>query len=123
MIAPDIAWNSLLTALFKDRAVKSGWGNVLFGGGHRQRPGAGLVGGETGSLDPHIQSAFTEGLATGDISDEDRAWFDARGPRHLLDRVRIPTFLIQGTADTLFTPQEAIDNYAALEQQRRSRSR
>ena len=115
VIAPDIAWNSLVSALFKDRAVKSGWGQVLFGGGTASGLAAGLAGGETGALDPHIQSAFTEGLTAGDISDENRAWFDARGPRHLLDRVRIPTFVIQGTADTLFTLQESIDNYAALD--------
>ena len=115
VIAPDIAWNSLVTALFKDRAVKSGWGTVLFGGGTASGLATGLVGGETGALDPHIQSAYAEGLATGDISEENRAWFDARGPRQLLDRVRIPTFVIQGTADTLFTLQESIDNYAALE--------
>ena len=34
VIAPDIAWNSLVTALFKDRAVKSGWGTVLWGAGN-----------------------------------------------------------------------------------------
>jgi ABC-2 type transport system ATP-binding protein len=115
VIAPDIAWHSLLTALFKDHAVKSGWGTVLFGGGTASGLSQGLVGGETGALDPHIQSAYTQGLATGDISDDDRAWFDARGPHQLLDRIRIPTFLVQGTADTLFSLQESIDNYAALE--------
>jgi ABC-2 type transport system ATP-binding protein len=114
VIAPDIAWNSLISALFKDRAVKSGWGSVLFGAGNAGGLAPGLVGGETGTLDPHILSAYSTGLATGTTSDEDLAWFDARGPRHLLDRIRIPTFILQGTADTLFTLQEAIDNYAAL---------
>ena len=115
VIAPDIAWNSLLTALFKDRAVKSGWGTVLWGAGNASGLAPGLVGGETGTLDPHIQSAYVSGLTTGDISDADRAWFDEHGPHQLLGNVRVPTLLTQGTADTLFTPQEAIDNYAALE--------
>ena len=115
VIAPDIAWHSLVTALFKDRAVKSGWGTVLWGAGNASGLAPGLIGGQTGTLDPHIQSAYLSGVTTGDISDADRAWFDEHGPHHLLDRVRIPTFLIQGTADTLFTPQEAIDNYATLE--------
>ena len=114
-IAPDIAWNSLVTALFKDRAVKAGWGTVLFGGGAAAGLAPGLVGGETGSLDPHIQSAYTTGLTNGEISEADRAWFAEHGPDFLLPRVKIPTFILQGTVDTLFTPQEAIDNYAALE--------
>jgi ABC-2 type transport system ATP-binding protein len=114
-IVPDIAWNSLLTALFKDGALKAGWGTVLFGAGNAGGLAPGLVGGETGSLDPRIGSAYTAGLTTGAVSDEDRAWFAARGPRHLLDRVRVPTFIVQGTADTLFTLQEAIDNHRALE--------
>ena len=46
-----------------------------------------LVGGETGSLDPHITSSFASGLATGGTSDEDLAWFDSRGPRQYLDRI------------------------------------
>jgi ABC-2 type transport system ATP-binding protein len=119
VIAPDIAWNSLVTALFKDRAVKSGWGTVLWGAGNASGLAPGLIGGQTGTLDPHIQSAYLSGLATGDISDADRAWFAEHGPNILLDRVRVPTFLIEATTDTLFTPQEAIDNYAALEKQGR----
>jgi ABC-2 type transport system ATP-binding protein len=104
VIAPDIAWNSLLTALFKDGAVKSGWGTVLFGAGEA-----------SGRLDPHIQSAFASGLTTGATGADDLAWFDARGPRQFLAQVRVPTFILEGTADTLFTLQEATDNYAALE--------
>ena len=32
----------------------------------------------------------------------------------MLSRIHIPTLLIQGTVDTLFTLQEAVENYAAL---------
>ena len=41
-----------------------------------------------------------------------------RGPRAgraLVANIRIPTLLIQGTPDTLFTPSEAIRNYELLE--------
>ena len=41
-------------------------------------------------------------------------WFASRGPGELVDQIRIPTLLIQGTADTLFTLDEAITNYAIL---------
>ena len=120
-IAPDIAWHSLLTSLYKEETVKGGWASVLFAGGV---PAAGLEGAvspagmQTGHLDPHIYSAFVQGATTGTLSAEDRAWFDSRGPGALVDRIRVPTLLVQGTADTLFTPTEAIVNYAILRRNR-----
>ncbi len=69
---------------------------------------------QTGNLDPHITSAFVSGASTGKLSAEDRAWFDSRGPSSLVDSIRVPTLLIQGTADTLFTLNEAITNYRIL---------
>ena len=38
----------------------------------------------------------------------------AHGPDLLLSKVKIPTLITQGTADTLFTLKEAIRNYASL---------
>jgi ABC-2 type transport system ATP-binding protein len=70
---------------------------------------------QQGTLDPHITSAYASGVATGRFSAEDRAWFDSRGPADgLVDRVRVPTLMLQGTADTLFTPSEAMRNEAIL---------
>jgi ABC-2 type transport system ATP-binding protein len=117
-IAPAISWHSLLTALYREETPKSGWGSILYAGG---APAAGLegivspAGIQTGSLDLHITSAFTTGLSTGHFSAEDRAWFDSRGPGDaLVSRVRVPTLILQGTADTLFTPSEAMRNEAIL---------
>lgn len=104
-IVPDIAWHSLVTSLYKDRTVKAGWGSVLTGAGlpaSRMR------------MDPHVTSAFQEGAATGRMSDENVRWFASRGPGALVDRIRVPTFLTQGTVDTLFTLDEAAVNYAIL---------
>ena len=56
-----------------------------------------------GRLDPHITSAFTSGATTGTLSAEDRAWFVSRGPGDLVKQITVPTFLVEGTADTLFT--------------------
>ena len=70
---------------------------------------------QTGTVDPHITSALGEGLATGHLSPENRAWFESRGPGDaLVSRIRVPTLLVQGTADTLFTPSEAIRNFELL---------
>jgi ABC-2 type transport system ATP-binding protein len=104
-IAPIIAWHSLLTSLYKEEIVKGGWSSALYASG---------VAGSHNRLDPHITSAFTSGLSTGQLSADDRAWFDSRGPGDAVGDIRIPTFLVEGTADTLFTLHEAIENYAIL---------
>jgi ABC-2 type transport system ATP-binding protein len=102
-IVPTIAWNSLLTSLYKEETVKGGWASLLYAGG------------QTGRLDSHIGSAFASGTTTGTLSAEDRAWFESRGPGDaLVNRIRVPTMLLQGTADTLFTTTEAIRNYGIL---------
>jgi ABC-2 type transport system ATP-binding protein len=101
-IVPGIAWNSLTTALFRAETVKTGWAGVL------------VQAAASGTVDPHVASAHESGTATGTLSDEDRAWFIDRGPGELIDQVRVPTLLVQGTVDTLFTPDEAILNYGIL---------
>ncbi|HET6549724.1 MAG TPA: 2OG-Fe(II) oxygenase [Solirubrobacter sp.] len=104
-IAPIIAWHSLLTSLYKEETVKGGWSSALYAAG---------VPTSHGRLDPHITSAFLSGTTTGTLSGEDRAWFASRGPGDLVRQITVPTFLVEGTADTLFTLREAIDNYAVL---------
>jgi ABC-2 type transport system ATP-binding protein len=113
-ITPTIAWHSLLTSLYKEETVKGGWGSLLFAGGAPSAATEGAVspaGMQTGALDPHITSAFVSGISTGRFSAEDRAWFDSRGPTSLIERIRVPTLIVQGTVDTLFTLDEAITNY------------
>jgi ABC-2 type transport system ATP-binding protein len=104
-IAPIIAWHSLLTALYKEETVKGGWSSALVSLG---------IPSSKNRLDPHITSAFASGSTTGKLSAEDRAWFDSRGPKDLVKQLTIPTFVVEGTADTLFTLDEAITNYAIL---------
>lgn len=115
-IVPDIAWHSLLTSLDKDGAFKSGWGDILYGAGVPTSLAQGLVAPspQTGTLDNRISQAYLEGTSTGTLSDASLAYFAARGPGDLVDRISIPTFLTQGTPDTLFTLQEAITNYGIL---------
>jgi ABC-2 type transport system ATP-binding protein len=105
-IAPSIAWHSLLTSLYRAETIKGGWSSILYAAG------------QTGRLDPHITSAFATGAAAGSLSAEDRAWFGSRGPGSLVKRIKVPTLILQGTADTLFTPSEAIDNYRILRRQK-----
>ena len=69
VIVPDISWNSLVTSLYKDETIKLGWGSLLTGAGNA-----------AGRLDPRINSAYTQGLATGKIGATERAFFESRGP-------------------------------------------
>ena len=105
-IAPSIAWHSLVTSLYREETIKGGWSALLYGTGQA-----------SGRLDPHIGSAFA-GSATGTLSAADRAWFASRGPGPLVRRIRVPTLLLQGTPDTLFTLSEAIRNYRILRSNR-----
>jgi len=104
VIVPDIAWQSLVTSLYKDENLKQGWGTLLAAAGNA-----------SGRLDGRINTAFTQGTTTGKIGDNERAWFASRGPGAAqVDKIRIPTLLTQGTVDTLFTLREAEANYRVL---------
>lgn len=118
VIVPDIAWHSLRTSLYKDRAAKFGWGAILAVGGAGAVIGGvgGPAGPQTGSIDPNLVRAVTEVATTGQISAETQALFDGSEP--MVERIRIPTLLTQGTVDTLFTLEEAIANYTVLRRNR-----
>lgn len=101
-IVPIIAWHSLVTSLYKSQTVKQGWASLL----SAAASGA--------SLDPHIAAASERGATTGVLSDEDVAWFAARGPGDLVKRITAPTMVVGGTVDTLFTLDEDVTNYRIL---------
>jgi ABC-2 type transport system ATP-binding protein len=117
-IVPTIAWHSLITSLYKAGDVKAGWGAALCGLGHVNGLADGLIGPagpQTGSVDPHVTSACASGTALGVVSDEDKAWFASRGPGdELISQIHVPTMIVQGTVDTLFTLKEAMQNYDVL---------
>ncbi len=104
-IAPTIAWNSLGTSLDKNQTPKAGWGNIL------------SKVASTAKLDPEITAADDEMNSTGVVDARATAFFDARGPAQFLSKVRVPTLILQGTVDNLFTLDEGIANYEALGKQ------
>jgi ABC-2 type transport system ATP-binding protein len=116
-IAPTIAWHSLVRSLYRDGSVKQGWGSLLVGAGSSAVTGGLIDPGpiQNGNLDPPIVQAFQEGIATGKLSPATVQYFDERGIYRLASEIKVPTLIVQGTVDTLFTLQEAIDNHAALE--------
>lgn len=101
-IVPSWAWHSLTTSLDKTGITKNGWSNLLY---------SALAG---RPVDPHLVRAHEEALSSGTIDAADRAWFAARGPGALVARIRVPTLLVQGEEDDLFTLDEAIANYRVL---------
>ncbi|HEY5110595.1 MAG TPA: alpha/beta fold hydrolase [Acidimicrobiales bacterium] len=101
-IVPTIAWHSLTTSLDKNATVKSGWSSIL----------ANLS--TSSHVDPEVTAAYHSGVVDGVTTPAQLAWFAARGPAQLLRQVRIPTLIVQGTVDTLFTLQEGVDNYESL---------
>jgi ABC-2 type transport system ATP-binding protein len=124
-ITPTIAWHSLVTSLDKNQTAKGGWGSALFGLGVQGSTAGGITGGLMGepngfvpprSMDPHVTDAYQKGLQTGKLPDDDVKWFASHGPGDLVRNIHAPTLLVQGTVDTLFTLQEADQNYAMLRQ-------
>jgi ABC-2 type transport system ATP-binding protein len=101
-IVPMIAWHSLNTSLEKAHTPKNGWSSLLI---------AATAG---KSVDAHIPHSYTSATTTGIISADDRAWFTSRGPGDLVKRISIPTLIVQGTADNLFTLDEGVTNYRIL---------
>jgi ABC-2 type transport system ATP-binding protein len=123
VIAPQIAWNSLVTSLDKSNTAKGGWGTLLTALGVQGSTTGGILGGLQGEpaglnvgdrQDPRIYTAFEDGLSTGEFTAADQAFFASAGPAPLLSHIHIPVLLMQGTDDTLFTLHEAITNYNTL---------
>jgi ABC-2 type transport system ATP-binding protein len=116
-IAPEISWHNLLQSLYPETVVKTGWGTLLYGAGLTAVSG-GIVSDptdpQTGNYDPAIHQAFVEGSTTGTFSQQTQDFFNHRGPAYLLPNVTAPTFIIQGTIDTLFPPDQGAKNYASM---------
>jgi ABC-2 type transport system ATP-binding protein len=115
VIAPNITPHDYTSSLFKDHAVKAGWGLALVGLGAEGAILPGLLGypPQTGHMDPHIYDTIVSGV-TNSVSDANYQWFADKGPGWLVQNIHVPTLLTQGTADTLFTLQESIDNFSDL---------
>lgn len=94
-IVPAIAYNRLDTSLYKSGAFKSSWATPL-------TAVLELLGGR---INPRILPATIYGDLTGQLSPSDLALFLSRNPD--IDKITVPTLLIHGTVDTLFSLAEA----------------
>lgn len=106
-IVPDIAWHSLVTSLDKAGSPKLGWATELY-----------AIGKAVGRLDPRIGQSYETAASGEPLSAAEINFYASRGPGKLVRRIRVPTLLIQGTVDNLFTLQEAVTNYQILRRHR-----
>jgi ABC-2 type transport system ATP-binding protein len=116
-IVPDVTWNSLLTSLFRDGAVKTGFYVVCADGEVNGTLGGAIFGAagiQLGGLDASVTRACVESLAASRLSPASTQWAADRGPGELLEHIRAPTLIEQGTVDTLFPPGQAAANYDVL---------
>ncbi|WP_144418386.1 CocE/NonD family hydrolase [Mycobacterium sp. EPa45] len=99
-IVPGISWNSLNNSLYPDGSFKTAYASLLL---------LSLVLSKS-----RINNLIYEGIVTGDLlgvlSNTAQAFLASAGPTSLLNQLKAPTLLIQGTVDVLFTLQQAIDN-------------
>ncbi|MFC5925429.1 alpha/beta fold hydrolase [Micromonospora vulcania] len=133
-IVPMITWNDLPRAFLPESTgaaptegvFKKGWAGLFFGGGGNTGTGPG-VGAPTGTASAGIVSAGTADPSCGRFAADvcaaylriatagraDQAAVDLlrrSSPAGVLDRIKAPTLLVQGEADTLFPLGEADAN-------------
>ncbi|WP_354698929.1 hypothetical protein DSM112329_04628 [Paraconexibacter sp. AEG42_29] len=116
-IAPAISWVSLTDALARDGRVKLGWGAALVGLGEASGLAVGVLapqGLELGAMPAALVQHAVESAATGAASPAFTDYLRARGTEDRLEQVRAPALILQGTADTLFTPSQAVKMRALL---------
>ncbi len=99
-IVPGISWNSLNNSLYPSGAFKTSYASLLL---------LSLV-----LSQARINNQIYLGIITGDLigllSQTAQAVLSGSGPTSLLNQLKAPALLIQGTVDVLFTLQQAIDN-------------
>lgn len=116
-IVPDVAWHSLVTSFVRDGALKAGWLPLICGSGEVLGLADGLIspaGVQLGSTAPQLKTMCAEGSVAGRLSPGTTSWLAERGLAGLLDAIRTPALITQGTIDTLFPPGQAVANYDVL---------
>ena len=112
-IVPIVGWHSLQTSLYKADTVKSGWSDLLSAA-------------TAGALDrpAHHQRPRSRARPPGTLSDEDERLVRSTGvPATWSRKIDVPTLIVQGTVDTLFTLDEGVTNYGLIRDAGRARRR
>jgi ABC-2 type transport system ATP-binding protein len=102
-IVPALTWNSLATGFSKAGLAKPGWIALLDDAAADDH------------VDAHLGRARVAAERDGVLPEPTRGWLESRGPGSLIDAIRAPTLLIQGTVDTFFPISEAVATYRGLQ--------
>ena len=131
-IVPRITWNSLVYALSPDNdnpslrtasdqlgVFKQVWTSLFFALGTAQPasspPGNSTTPSECLGFISGLCEAYYSSVALGRPTDATLGILAHSSPETRADRLRTPTLLIQGEADTLFNLNDAIANYTAID--------
>ena len=128
-IVPQIAPSDLTYSLFPNDTIKSGWGTILFGAGNSAGTGT-----NRNHTDPFITNFFETALSTNQIPQEARDFFYYHSNAYFCNSTpvatnggagtkpgfapihsgRINAMIFQGMRDTLFTYNNAYENFQCL---------
>jgi ABC-2 type transport system ATP-binding protein len=113
-IVPAITWNELGQSLFpqfgaskKPGVFKKQWAADFFGTGSGDK---GVTPTTCGKFAPDYCAAYQASAASGRPTPEILALMAASSPARILNRIKAPTLLIQGEADSLFPLSEGNAN-------------
>ncbi|WP_189942059.1 CocE/NonD family hydrolase [Streptomyces aurantiogriseus] len=91
-IAPAITYWNLADALFPDGVFKKLWTGIFFN-----------TGGGCAKFEPALCAMYERVAESGTPDDAARKLLEERSPSAVGDRIKVPTLLLQGQTDSLFT--------------------
>ncbi|MGW0993435.1 CocE/NonD family hydrolase [Streptomyces sp. NPDC002523] len=91
-IAPAITYWNLADALFPDGVFKKLWAGVFFN-----------TGGGCARFEPELCRMYDRVAESGTPDQAARTLLEERSPSAVADRIKVPTLLLQGQTDSLFT--------------------
>ncbi|WP_062648324.1 alpha/beta fold hydrolase [Streptomyces maremycinicus] len=91
-IAPAITYWNLADALFPDGVFKKLWAGIFFN-----------TGGGSARFEPALAAMYDRVAESGTPDAAARALLEQRSPSAVADRIKVPTLLVQGQTDSLFT--------------------
>lgn len=95
-IAPAITYWNLADALFPDGVFKKLWAGIFFN-----------TGGGAAHFEPALAAMYERVAESGTPDAAARELLEERSPSAVADRIKVPTLLIQGQTDSLFTLAQA----------------